>query len=75
MKQDKEDNNRVNDIVSVWSYPYDKSDELFTFSSGRVAIESTKHVLLTEKKKGTDALITFFETGLLSNPKSFYDTV
>ena len=49
MKQDEEDANKVSEVISVWSDLHDKSDELLSFRSGRVASESTKQVLLTEK--------------------------
>ena len=73
MKRDEEDVQKVMEVVSSWTNPFQTSEELSSLSSGCVVTETIKSDLLAAKETGTEALTAFVEDRLLSDSAGFFD--
>ena len=73
IKRDEEDVQKVMEVVSNWTNPFEPSEELASLSFGCVVTETIKSNLLATKEKRTEALTAFVEDRLLSDSVGFFD--
>ena len=68
IQKDAECVKQVMEVIEDWRNPFEESKELVSLSSGFVAINTMKEVLLTAKEKAKSALISSLEHWTNSKP-------
>ena len=72
---DENDVIKVAELVENWGKPFEQSEELSSLSSGRIATKEISDDLLSAKKTGEEATMTFMKERVISNNKEFFSLI
>ena len=76
IQKDAECGKQVMEVIEDWRNPFEESKELVSLSSGFVAINTMKEVLLTAEQKAKSALSSLEHwTNKKTNATRFFDTL
>ena len=75
IERDEKDVIKVAEQVENWGNPFEQSEELSSLSSGRIATKEISDDLLSAKKTGEEATMTFMKERVISNNEDLFSPI
>ena len=75
IERDANDVIKVAELVENWGNPFEQSEELSSLSPGRIATKEISDDLLSAKKTGEEATMTFMKERVISNNEDFFSPI